>query len=585
MDVSKPVDKGDLRERQVRVDQPEGQTGVKVYFRRLRLRLKIGLMIAFLVPLAALFAFFHFQFQFTLKETGKLNLTALAESQRNTVDLFLQERVVNLFSLFHSPGFDLNPSMSKMESYLRNLRQVSDAFIDVGFLDSSGLQKGYVGPFPFLHDKDYSGESWFGTLISQDRNYFISDIYLGFRNKPHFTIAVKQLIDGHYYIMRSTLDPDKLYVFLRTISHGKGVESALINQDGHYQVVDPAEGKLFGLSEFIPSEQEVTGVKEIRIKGEQVLIAHAWLKETPWALLVRQPVSLAHTQMQQARNFILGAMVLIIVLVAAAMWVITNRLIGEAEATAETRDELKYQLLHASKLASVGELAAGVAHEINNPLAIINATSGVIRDMLDPDLDIEGGPENILEELDGIDTAVFRAREITHKLLDFARKRESVLVPSNVNEILNDAMSGLKEREFAVSNIEIIRDYDPNLPEIELDPDQIRQVFLNLINNAGDAIEESGQITISTRHQDGKTMITIADTGRGMTPEQMKNIFIPFYTTKEVGKGTGLGLSVSLSIVESMGGTIDVQSMPGAGSSFIVSIPDIKSEEAVDGPE
>ena len=111
------------------------------------------------------------------------------------------------------------------------------------------------------------------------------------------------------------------------------------------------------------------------------------------------------------------------------------------------------------------------------------------------------------------------------------------------------------------------------LPNILADSDQIRQVFLNLINNAGDAISGSGTITITTASDGEYVQVTITDTGRGMTAEQMKKIFDPFYTTKELGKGTGLGLSVSLGIVKSMGGSIDVQSMPGAGSSFTVSLP------------
>jgi two-component system NtrC family sensor kinase len=146
-------------------------------------------------------------------------------------------------------------------------------------------------------------------------------------------------------------------------------------------------------------------------------------------------------------------------------------------------------------------------------------------------------------------------------------------VDCNLNQLLDDVMSGFKQRELEVKNIEVHRDYDPELPDIVADPDQIRQVLLNLINNAGDAISESGSITISTSSEDGNVQLKVTDTGNGMTSEQMKKIFDPFYTTKQAGKGTGLGLSVSLSIVKSMGGAIEVQSMPGAGSAFTVSLP------------
>ncbi|MDH3829039.1 MAG: cache domain-containing protein, partial [Desulfobacterales bacterium] len=422
---------------------------IKAYFRQLRLRLRIGLLGAFIVPLAALSLYFHFQFQITLIATAKMNLITISESQRNTIDLFLQERVVNIFSLYHSKEFSIAPTRQTMENYLQNLRRVSDAFIDVGFLNASGIQIGYAGPFPNLQNKAYGNEKWFLALLEQDRDYFISDIYLGFRNKPHFTIAVRQMIDGQFYAMRSTLDPDKFYMFLRTIKHGKGVESALINNEGTYQIVDPDRGELFGLSDFIPLEPKSSGVQEIKKDGDSILVAYSWLKETPWALIVREPLSIAHAQMYRARQVMITGTALIVIIIATAIWLTTNALISKARENAEKREELHFQLLHASKLASVGELATGVAHEINNPLAIILASSGVIKDMLNPEFDLDARPENIIKELENIESATFRARSITHQLLDYGRKNTPDPVACNINQILDEVMRGLKEREFA----------------------------------------------------------------------------------------------------------------------------------------
>jgi len=562
-----------LKEVQTSEDVFNSHTNIRKYFKQLRYRLIIWLLIGFLMPHAALSIYFHFQFTGTLKQTGKLNLKALAESQKNTIDLFLQERVVNLFNLFHSSEFTLTPSQNDMEYYLQNLRQVSDAFIDVGFLNASGIQIGYAGPFPYLQGKDYSKEGWFETLMRQEQGYFISDIYLGFRKKPHFTIGTRQLIDGNLYIMRSTLDPDKFYMFLRSISHGKEVESALINNKGRYQIVDPDRGELLGLSEYVPPKTKGPEAEEIIKDGDSVLIAYAWLKETPWALLVRQPLRIVHASMYQTRRIMTTIQAFILIVIVAVIWLITNKQINNAQNIAEKRDELQSQLLHASKLASIGELSTGVAHEINNPLAIITATSGVIRDMLDPEFGLDSSPEKINKELDTIDSAAFRARKITRQLLDLGRKSIPRLSPCDVNDLLDEVMSGLKEREFKVADIEVVRDYATDLPEILADPDQLRQLFLNIINNAGDAISGPGTITVSTKKNEKNVLVSIADTGEGMSPEQIKQIFNPFYTTKETGKGTGLGLSVSLNIVETMGGTIDVQSLKGSGSSFTISLP------------
>ncbi len=561
-------------------DVADDQKNIRKYFKQLRVRLLAGLIGIFILPHALFTLYFHIQFTSGLKESGKLNLVALSESQGNTIDLFLQERVVNLFNLFHSREFSLKPSKPEMEYYLQNLRQVSDAFVDVGFLNKNGIQTGYAGSFPYLQGKDYSNEQWFKTLLSQEKGYFISDIYLGFRNKPHFTIATRQLIDGRPYIMRATLDPDKFYMFLRTINHGKGGESALINENGRYQIVDPAEGRLLGKSDFIPTLDEKTGVHEIRKNGSPVIIAHTWLKETNWALLVRQPLNIVHASMYKTRKIMVASLVIILFVTGILILALTRRYIGYAQASAEKSQNLRTQLFHAAKLASVGELATGVAHEINNPLAIITATSGVIKDMIDPEIDMDFSPENVLEEIDIIESAAFRAGKITRQLLDFGHKEQPSLIPCNVNTLLDEVLNGLKAREFKVENIEIKRDYDPHLPQTLLDTDQMRQVFLNIINNAGDAMSSPGSITIITGIKGDKVRITIRDTGEGMTSDQIRKIFDPFYTTKEVGKGTGLGLSVSLSIVESMGGSIAVQSLKDEGSSFTILLP-VKSTEII----
>ena len=562
------------------ISESSAAMNLRLYFRQMERRFLIGLLLAFLIPLASLSVYFDIQFHATLKETGKLNLAAIAESQRNTVDLFLQERLVNIFSLFHSSAFNLNPNAQQMQVLLQQLRGVSDAFVDVGFLTARGVQSGYAGPYPYLQNKDYSSQDWFLKLISPEQNHYISDIYLGFRNKLHFTIAAKQVIDGHAYVLRATLDPDKFYLFLMTMNHAKGVESILINHEGRFQLADPRSHDLLGASDYLPPQDVTSGAHVIEKNHEPILVAHAWLSEVKWALLVSEPLNQAYAQLYNARRIMLISSSIILAIVVVAVWFATRTLIGKARENAEKRDELQAQLLHASKLASLGELATGVAHEINNPLAIILASTGVIRDYFNPEFELAWTPETITEELKAIDTAVFRARGITRQLLDYGRKNTPHPELSDIHRILEDVLGGFKERSLALSDVAVVRDWDENLPRIMVDPDQIRQVFLNLINNAGDAIEGPGKITITTRQNVNAVRITVTDTGKGMDGELIKKIFDPFYTTKPVGKGTGLGLSVSIGIVESMRGTIEVQSMPGAGSAFTVVLP-IRQNEGV----
>lgn len=548
------------------------------YFSRLRTRLLAAMIVAFLAPLVLLSVYFHLQFHLTLKQSGKQQLVFLAESQRNTIDLFLQERVVNVLNLFHGQEFTPAPDQAGMDMHLKSLQETSDAFIDVGFLDDTGSQVGYAGPYTFLHMKNYSDELWFKTLIHQTADYYISDIYLGFRNKPHFTIAVRQRMGKKACIMRATLDPDKFYHFLRTIGQGKHANSFIINREGRYQVVDPGYANVLDKSNFEPSAREGSDVAEVEDSGRAELAAYAWLKEAPWVLVVKQPLEIAYSRMYSARGYIIIGTAAAALLLFAAVVFTTNVLIKKAEKTEKDREELKSQLFHASKLASVGELAAGVAHEINNPLAIIGSQCVVIRDLFDPEFGGQApfGQEAIdqmIKELDIIETAVFRTKDITHKLLSSARKTEPKMASCDIHRLLDEVVDGFMERECHIANIDIIREYAPKVPPILMDGDQMRQVILNLVNNAVDAIEGPGKITLKTVLHDDTVAITVSDTGKGIPHEHMGKIFSPFFTTKEAGKGTGLGLAISLSIVEAMGGRMDVQSLPGAGTSFIITLP------------
>ena len=549
------------------------ETARRKYYRRLKRVLQIGLLIAYLIPISILTVYFNYKFNVSVHESASLHLAAIAESQRNTIALYMQKRMVNLFNLFHAKDFNLHPVQDEMDYYLANLVKADEGFVDIGFLNPNGIQIGYAGPYPYLMNKDYSKEEWYVELTTRPQSYIVTDLYLGLRRLPHFTIGVKQLIDDQFYVVRTSLDPYKLYDFLTTTSHGKTVDGFLINRDGLYQAVAADFGKLLEPAAFIPPEGKSADVAEIMFNGQQMLLAYTWLKEVPWCLIMWQPREVALREMQTIRNSMIAGSAVLVLALMVIIWLIVNRVIRWTESLEHDRAELKTQLYHTHKLVAVGQLAGGVAHEINNPLAIIASEAGLIRDMLDKRLGLDGSPEAIVKELDEIDKAVYRAKHITQKILSFVRRAAPKLVACDVRQLLEDVVSGVKEQEFSVSNITVARDFDPNIPKLMLDPDLIRQVFLNLINNASDAITEGSTITLKTRLEDGLVKITVADDGVGMDAEQVQKVFMPFYTTKEVGKGTGLGLSISQNIVEGFGGRIEVESEPGVGSAFTVVLP------------
>ena len=321
-------------------DNEANRERIRLHFRQLQTRLVLGLLLGFLLPNALLSAYFHFQFTHTLKNSALLNLEAVAENQKNTIDLYLQERVVNLFNLFHSREFSLQPTQEAMDNYLQSLKRFHDGFIDVGFFNARGIQIGYAGPHPQLRGRDYSEQPWFRDLREGSRNYLISDIYTGLRNIPHFTIAVRQVFGGKPYSMRATLDPDKLYVFLRSISHGKEVETTLINTRGQHQVGDPGRGPFPSTSSYGPPAVPAGGVEEIEFDERATLIAYSWLKETPWALLVMQPASVAQSGMYRARLILTISLALISLLVSLVIFLTIRKVVADARKMAEKGQQL-----------------------------------------------------------------------------------------------------------------------------------------------------------------------------------------------------------------------------------------------------
>jgi two-component system NtrC family sensor kinase len=219
-------------------------------------------------------------------------------------------------------------------------------------------------------------------------------------------------------------------------------------------------------------------------------------------------------------------------------------------------------------------MAAGVAHELNNPLTLIREAAGWLHDLLDPDENEEPDREEIRKVLTRIDAYIERARGITHRMLGFGRRMEPVKEHVNANALVDETVAFL-ENEALHRNITIERSLDSALPPVRIDPSQVQQVFLNLLDNAIDAVGHDGTIRIRTQVAPtaGFAQIDFMDSGPGIPPQIIDKIFDPFFTTKAAGEGTGLGLAISYGIVEKMGGNIRVESSPETGTTFSVLLP------------
>lgn len=237
------------------------------------------------------------------------------------------------------------------------------------------------------------------------------------------------------------------------------------------------------------------------------------------------------------------------------------------------RKKMDEQLIVTDRLSSVGELAAGIAHELNNPLTGVIGFSELLVEKKDV-------PEDIREDLTIINREAVRASQVARHLLTFARKHPDEKQPTNINAIIQVVLE-LREYEQRVNNIEVDARLQADLPSVQANDFQLQQVFLNIIINAEHfMIEEHGQgtLTIITEQQGDIIRVSFADDGPGIDPEHLGRIFDPFYTTKEIGKGTGLGLSICYGIITEHGGKIYVESDLGKGATFTIELPVLRGE-------
>jgi signal transduction histidine kinase len=237
--------------------------------------------------------------------------------------------------------------------------------------------------------------------------------------------------------------------------------------------------------------------------------------------------------------------------------------------------ETHLQLVSSEKMASLGKLAAGIAHEINNPLGGILIYSSLMMEDLPEGDSKRGDLARIVQEAS-------RCKDIVKSLLEFARQTEPKMEPTDINRAITDGLFFL-ENQALFHNIKIIKNLDPFLPFIRGNASQLKQVLINIIVNAAEAMHGNGTFTITSYPSPDRKGIILefADTGEGISEENLTRIFDPFFTTKEVGKGTGLGLATSYGIIEDHGGRISVRSKVGEGTTFTIELPTYPEEQTV----
>jgi two-component system NtrC family sensor kinase len=527
------------------------------------------------IPLLVLAAalYYHFSVSYTARVLD--GLRTLAVNRQSSLDLFLEERVSQLATLANTSTLAQLSDEEYLNKVFNIMQSRSRSYLDLGVIDQNGHHLAYVGPYySVLKDVNYRNEKWFDAVLNS--GIYVSDVFLGFRKVPHFIIAVLVREKNHNWILRATIDSDVIESIVYAAQTGKAGDAYLINRENLLQtkprfggnLLEPAPGPDF-------SSVVGTRVEEITYKGEPSLYGATQIKTKKWVLVIKEDPREPLAPLLRAKYLVgllsllgLGLIILGSVLTTRT---VLNRLIQSDREKAKS-DEV---MVHESKMAALGKMAAGVAHEINNPLAVIAEEAGWMKDLLkEEDVAHSTNFQEYQETIKKIEYHVERVKKVTHRLLGFARRMEPTEEKVLVNDVLEECV-GFLENEARYRNINVNRELAQNLPTIASDSSQLQQVFLNLLNNAIDAMGKDGAITLKTFHQPEahQVVIKISDTGPGIPKDVLAKIFDPFFTTKEVGKGTGLGLSISYSIIEKLGGTITVDSEMGQGTTFTISLP------------
>ncbi|MBI5523210.1 MAG: two-component sensor histidine kinase [Desulfarculus sp.] len=546
------------------------------YYRLLGRKIALAIVTVAFIPYALTFVIFYTSYSATIRAQVIATLANVVESHQRNIEEFLAERLANLQSAANLFGVEQLAQPRHLEQVLGSLRQVYGAFVDLGLLDQTGRHLAYAGPYS-PGQADYSEAPWFRQVLADGGH--VSDVFKGQREVPHFIVAVKLMHQERAYVLRATIDSARFSTLVEGVRLGSTGQAFIVNRQGLYQTRSRSHGQLLSAWD-LPMPSHFPGVRvleDVSRHGHAVVLAKAWLKKGDWLLVCQQDTSDAFQPLYQARRLGLAIGALGGVVVIAITWFFTRRLVGRISDTNREKELLGEQIIQSGKLASLGELAAGVAHEINNPVAIMVEEAGWMQDLMEEDRGIFEQTENRKEyerALRQIQTQGRRCKDITHKLLGFARRTDAPSQPIQVNDLVVEVLA-LLERPASYANVTLSQQLEPGLPLLAASPAELQQVLINLVNNAIDAMEKSGgEITVSTRGEPGGGIVlAVADNGLGIPPAVLPRIFDPFFTTKPVGKGTGLGLSICYGIVDKLSGRIEVQSTPGQGTTFWVHLP------------
>jgi two-component system, NtrC family, sensor kinase len=525
-----------------------------------------------LIPLISITAVNYRVTQTGIESEIRLRTVRLVSNIRRTVTFFLEERLSAMRFIIQLHPYNSLDTQNQLTLILENLKKSFGGFVDLGIIEPDGNQRFYVGPYD-LTGKNYLDQEWFKQ--TKEKGSYISDVFLGYRQVPHMVIAVRhEWTDGSFRILRTTFDMDRFEALITGTDVAGTGDVFLINRNGDLQTPSRTYGDVLKTIPLnVPPISTNTEVFDTSgPNGEPLIISYAYIQDTPFILImVKKKLDLMKewnwTRLKLIGFLLISVTVILIVILGIATYLVEQIFLAD-----QRRVAMLHQVEYSNKMASIGRLAAGVAHEINNPLAVINEKAGLIKDIFTYKFETLPEPR-LITLVDNISASVQRCAAITRRLLRFARHMAVRIETVQPEEVVREVLSFVgKEAEYR--SIDVSVEVQGEIPAFDSDRGKLQQIFLNIINNAFAAMEDGGRLAITlNRTKEDAICLTFADTGRGIPPEDLKRVFEPFFTTRANQGGTGLGLSITYGLVQELGGNLKVESRVGEGTCFSVTIP------------
>jgi len=553
------------------------------YYTALRRRILGSLIFVPAIPFILVVVIGYYYFTTSLQANTISKISRIVEDHRQVIEFFLNERKADLQFIVDSYSFNHISQPEVLKKVFNTLQKGPNAFVDVGVFNEAGLHVVYQGPYK-LAGKIYKEADWFKEVMNKD--YYISDVFLGYRRVPHFIIAIVKREEDKTWVIRATIDTFLFNEMVEKVRIGKTGEAYILNTDGVFQTQRRSGGNLMesdpDINKYITLPEGIKTFIKKDASGEPYLYATARLKDNNWLLVVRQEKTDAFKALHSATYLVILITIIGGFMMVSLAFYMSNRITRKMERLDEEKNQLNQQLIMASRLAEIGEMSAGFAHEINNPLQIIRAEQTLIETILFDlkkrgDLKQSEDLSDLQDSIRQINIQIDRCAKITQALLKFARQKEPAPREIDLCTFIPQIFD-MVAKKASVDGIAIKKEIPDEIPPVHVDASELQQVLINLFNNAIDAIigrhgSSGGKLSVGVQSANGKVEISITDNGCGISPENMKNIFTPFFTTKPVGKGTGLGLSICFGIIDKMGGSIEVNSEKDKGTTFTISLP------------